>query len=113
MPRRLIGAENGLVERPSRSKRAQLATPGLPAALKTGDPGMTRTCDLRFRKPSLYPAELRDRSPADRSGRLEAPYQSGRMIASLRSEPIPAEASRHSPGASGPSFAFAQRNLFQ
>src|SRR3954462_14173782 len=28
---------------------------------KTGDPGMTRTCDLRFRKPSLYPAELRDR----------------------------------------------------
>jgi Prokaryotic cytochrome b561 len=27
----------------------------------TGDPGMTRTCDLRFRKPSLYPAELRDR----------------------------------------------------
>src|ERR1700688_3699923 len=25
---------------------------------------MTRTCDLRFRKPSLYPAELRDRSPA-------------------------------------------------
>src|SRR5579863_3218353 len=30
---------------------------------KSGDPGMTRTCDLRFRKPSLYPAELRDRSP--------------------------------------------------
>ena len=29
-----------------------------------GDPGMTRTCDLRFRKPSLYPAELRDRGPA-------------------------------------------------
>src|ERR1700744_5063257 len=29
-----------------------------------GDPGMTRTCDLRFRKPSLYPAELRDRSVA-------------------------------------------------
>ena len=28
-----------------------------------GDPGMTRTCDLRFRKPSLYPAELRDREP--------------------------------------------------
>jgi hypothetical protein len=28
---------------------------------KAGDPGMTRTCDLRFRKPSLYPAELRDR----------------------------------------------------
>src|SRR5579862_6074586 len=29
---------------------------------KNGDPGMTRTCDLRFRKPPLYPAELRDRS---------------------------------------------------
>src|SRR5712691_3946843 len=29
--------------------------------LGVGDPGMTRTCDLRFRKPSLYPAELRDR----------------------------------------------------
>src|SRR6185312_2783139 len=28
---------------------------------ETGDPGKTRTSDLRFRKPSLYPAELRDR----------------------------------------------------
>src|ERR1700761_7006257 len=27
-----------------------------------GDPGMTRTSDLRFRKPPLYPAELRDRT---------------------------------------------------
>ena len=52
--------------------------------LRFGDPGMTRTCDLRFRKPSLYPAELRDRSPAGRRGRLDAPYQSGRVIASLR-----------------------------
>src|SRR3954447_10595945 len=34
----------------------------------SGDPGMTRTCDLRFRKPSLYPAELRDREPADEGG---------------------------------------------
>jgi hypothetical protein len=33
-----------------------------------GDPGMTRTCDLRFRKPSLYPAELRDRNPRLRRG---------------------------------------------
>jgi hypothetical protein len=23
-----------------------------------GDPGRSRTCDLRFRKPSLYPSEL-------------------------------------------------------
>ncbi len=28
---------------------------------QAGDPGKTRTSDLRFRKPSLYPAELRDR----------------------------------------------------
>ena len=28
----------------------------------SGGPGKTRTCDLRFRKPLLYPAELRDRS---------------------------------------------------
>jgi hypothetical protein len=40
--------------------------------------------DHYLRKPSLYPAELRDRSPADSRGRLEAPYQSGRVIASLR-----------------------------
>jgi hypothetical protein len=33
-------------------------------AKEDGDPGMTRTCDLRFRKPSLYPAELRDREAA-------------------------------------------------
>ena len=33
-----------------------------------GDPGMTRTCDLRFRKPSLYPAELRDREPENKDG---------------------------------------------
>ena len=26
-----------------------------------GGPDRTRTCDLRFRKPLLYPAELRDR----------------------------------------------------
>lgn len=28
---------------------------------RSGDPGMTRTSDLRFRKPPLCPAELRDR----------------------------------------------------
>ena len=44
---------------------------------------MTRTCDLRFRKPSLYPAELRDRRPAANGGCLDAPYQSGTDIASL------------------------------
>jgi hypothetical protein len=51
--------------------------------LAAGDPGMTRTCDLRFRKPSLYPAELRDRRPANRSACSETPYQSIRVIASL------------------------------
>jgi hypothetical protein len=48
--------------------------------------------DHYLRKPSLYPAELRDRSPAESRGRLEASYQSGRAIASLRSEPFMAEA---------------------
>src|ERR1700734_3650599 len=67
--------------------------------LRLGDPGMTRTCDLRFRKPSLYPAELRDRSPADSRGRLKAPYQSGRVIASLCGEPVTGGASRYSHGA--------------
>jgi hypothetical protein len=43
---------------------------------------------FRFRKPSLYPAELRDRRPAGSRGRLKAPYQSAVMIASLRSVPI-------------------------
>jgi hypothetical protein len=27
--------------------------------MKTGGPGRSRTADLRFRKPSLYPSELR------------------------------------------------------
>lgn len=27
--------------------------------MKNGDPGLIRTGDLRFRKPTLYPAELR------------------------------------------------------
>lgn len=30
------------------------------ADIHFGGPGKTRTCDLRFRKPLLYPAELRD-----------------------------------------------------
>src|SRR3954462_6999485 len=37
-----------------------------PGTDANGDPGMTRTCDLRFRKPSLYPAELRDREPGEK-----------------------------------------------
>jgi hypothetical protein len=30
-----------------------------PSALLVGAPGRSRTCDPRFRKPMLYPAELR------------------------------------------------------
>src|SRR3954462_8919863 len=52
-----------------------------PGTDANGDPGMTRTCDLRFRKPSLYPAELRDREPAHDAG-MAIPYQSERLIAS-------------------------------
>ena len=43
---------------------------------------------FRFRKPSLYPAELRDRSPAGGRARLKAPYRSAVTIASLRIIPI-------------------------
>ena len=39
--------------------------PSTKAAMENGDPGKTRTSDLRFRKPSLYPAELRDHGPRD------------------------------------------------
>jgi hypothetical protein len=31
-------------------------------SLNSGDPGRSRTCDLRFRKPSLYPSELQGHS---------------------------------------------------
>ena len=46
------------------SAKPQPTREGLRRRESAGDPGMTRTCDLRFRKPSLYPAELRDRGPA-------------------------------------------------
>src|SRR3954447_16996109 len=40
-------------------------------ASENGDPGKTRTSDLRFRKPPLYPAELRDRRPSTNAGLAE------------------------------------------
>src|ERR1700730_12815754 len=43
--------------------------------LTLGGPDRTRTCDLRFRKPLLYPAELRDRPAflvANRASRQSA-----------------------------------------
>ena len=46
-----------------------------------GDPGMTRTSDLRFRKPPLYPAELRDREPAHSRAATGSPAsQNGRRL---------------------------------
>src|SRR5579863_531049 len=51
---------------------------------RDGDPGMTRTCDLRFRKPSLYPAELRDRSsPLVTAAAWKFHYQTPPRLASL------------------------------
>src|SRR6202035_615566 len=47
----------------SRSKDGAKFPLRLLTDLNNGDHGMTRPCDLRFRKPSLYPAELRDRRP--------------------------------------------------
>lgn len=42
----------------------------IPTALRFGDPERIRTSGLRFRKPTLYPAELRDRmQPYFREGR--------------------------------------------
>ena len=39
---------------------------GNPMSNLFGGPGRTRTCDLRFRKPSLYPAELRSLAAPNR-----------------------------------------------
>ncbi len=47
-----------------------------------GDPGRLRTSDLRFRKPSLYPAELRDRMPLHTATAVIcSPYQSHGPVA--------------------------------
>ena len=43
-----------------------------------GDPGRTRTCDLRIRNPPLYPAELRGRLP-DLVGNGGPPVKSARF----------------------------------
>jgi hypothetical protein len=65
---------------------------------EAGDPGMTRTCDLRFRKPSLYPAELRDRRPAlradawqlnTRAGGLSPALEFGRKCCEFSQAPSP------------------------
>src|SRR5580765_2237698 len=46
-----------------KKRRRQFQCPmQMGASLKSGDPGRSRTCDLRFRKPSLYPSELQGHS---------------------------------------------------
>src|SRR5581483_740489 len=62
----------------------------------SADPGGTRTHDLRFRKPPLYPAELRDRSfggkDTTRSG-LRRILRSGRDAA--RDQELARDVGRH------------------
>ena len=43
-----------------------------------GAPGKSRTCDLRLRRPTLYPAELRARTSADLAGRQSKAGAPGR-----------------------------------
>src|SRR5690606_20102769 len=42
---------------------------------KTGDPGRARTCDIRFRRPMLYPAELRGRCAMTGARKLPAGWR--------------------------------------
>src|SRR6185312_6515361 len=51
--------ETGVGTKRAQRKKAYICRASF--ALGAGDPGKTRTSDLRFRKPPLYPAELRDR----------------------------------------------------
>ena len=56
---------------PARDKKAKLETAGfqapvasaIPRDSEASTPDRIRTCDLRFRKPSLYPTELRGQNP--------------------------------------------------
>jgi hypothetical protein len=60
----MINGSCGKNRRPNQTEKIENSSIpiGLFDGQTRGDPGMTRTCDLRFRKPSLYPAELRDRA---------------------------------------------------
>ena len=55
-----------------RKKRAR------PARCVVGDPSRNRTCGLRFRKPSLYPAELWDRTNADNVPDGQGKFKAGK-----------------------------------
>ena len=57
-------ALDSIARKPTRDALRAIMANAKSAGLVVGDPGKTRTSDLRFRKPSLYPAELRDRGPA-------------------------------------------------
>ncbi len=58
------------------SRRIQLPR----TAVECGAPGVTRTPDTRFRKPLLYPPELRGQSQtyADETGRCESIWSNDR-----------------------------------
>ena len=43
------------------ARQAEAPASGIESILEIGAPGRIRTCDLRLRKPSLYPTELRAR----------------------------------------------------
>src|SRR5882672_11482732 len=49
-----------------------------------GDPGRTRTTGLRFRKPPLYPAELRGRARRRHSSRLAFDPEPARAVGVAR-----------------------------
>ena len=58
--KRIANAKLANLPRPHRQTQGE-ATENTREGKRYGGPDRTRTCDLRFRKPLLYPAELRDR----------------------------------------------------
>jgi hypothetical protein len=58
-PRRRKWRTQCAIAVPMRDRRPDSLGRAASSALKFGDPGKTRTCDPWFRKPMLYPAELR------------------------------------------------------
>ena len=52
--------KNGIATSAQRRRNRAVMIPIINGENGVGGPDRTRTCDLRFRKPLLYPAELRD-----------------------------------------------------
>ena len=69
-PRQSTARRNDEAPSPDRLRGSRLQLPE--AHRLPGAPGRTRTCDARFRKPTLYPSELRGRTESveRRVGRL-------------------------------------------